>query len=159
MHSFQPPLGEKLYHWNAGADATITPDYVQLTPATQGSTGIFWNTKKANMMMWEAVFDFQLAGRTDMGGDGFAFWYTDQMGLVGPVYGSSDYWNGLGVFFDTYDNDREDENPLISVCINDGTQSYDNERDGAANALGSCSFKIRIPKKEFLLKFGLCRVI
>lgn len=143
MHSFQPPLGEKLFHWNTGADASLTPDYVQLTPATQGSTGIFWNTKKANMMMWEAVFDFQLAGRTDMGGDGFAFWYTDQMGLVGPVYGSNDYWNGLGVFFDTYDNDREDENPLISVCINDGTQSYDNERDGAANALGSCSFKIR----------------
>jgi len=143
MHSFKPPLADKLYFWEPGADAVITPAFVQLTPATQGSTGFIWNKKKANMKDWEAVFEFKLAGRKDMGGDGFAFWYTDQVGMVGPVYGSSDFWTGLAIFFDTYDNDREMATPLISVSLNDGTQSYDPERDGATDALGTCSFKIR----------------
>ena len=28
-------------------------------------------------------------------------------GLTGPVFGSRDKWNGLGVFFDSFDNDAQ----------------------------------------------------
>lgn len=145
MHSFKPPFPEdkKLYFWEQGAGTQITPEYIQLTPAKQGSTGVIWNKKKANMQDWEVLFQFKLKGRPDMGGDGFAFWYTDKVGLIGPVYGSSDYWTGLGVFFDTFNNDGKEETPLISLCVNDGTQSFLPDQDGAANALAFCSFKIR----------------
>lgn len=143
MHSFKPPFQNKLFFWEAGAGTTITNEYVQLTPAKQGSTGFIWNKKKANMQDWEVVFEFKLKGRPDMGGDGFAFWYTDKVGLIGPVYGSSDFWTGLGVFFDTFNNDGKDESPLISLCLNDGTQTYLLDRDGAGNALATCGFKIR----------------
>lgn len=28
-------------------------------------------------------------------------------GLTGPVFGARDRWNGLGVFFDSFDNDGQ----------------------------------------------------
>lgn len=32
-------------------------------------------------------------------------WFTSEQGLDGPVYGAADTWNGIGVFFDSFDND------------------------------------------------------
>lgn len=32
-------------------------------------------------------------------------WFTAEQGLDGPVYGAADQWNGVGVFFDSFDND------------------------------------------------------
>lgn len=34
-----------------------------------------------------------------------AVWYTENQGLEGPVFGSADMWNGVGIFFDSFDND------------------------------------------------------
>ena len=34
-----------------------------------------------------------------------AVWYTENQGLDGPVFGSADLWNGVGIFFDSFDND------------------------------------------------------
>lgn len=34
-----------------------------------------------------------------------AVWFTAEQGLDGPVYGAADQWNGIGVFFDSFDND------------------------------------------------------
>ena len=39
--------------------------------------------------------------------------YTATKGFEGPVFGSSDKWNGLGVFFDSFDNDNKHNNPYI----------------------------------------------
>lgn len=37
-----------------------------------------------------------------------AFWYTmESEGMTGPVFGSRDNWKGLGVFFDSFDNDAK----------------------------------------------------
>ncbi len=34
-----------------------------------------------------------------------ALWFTAGQGLEGPVYGAADQWNGVGIFFDSFDND------------------------------------------------------
>lgn len=34
-----------------------------------------------------------------------AVWFTSSQGLDGPVYGAADQWNGVGIFFDSFDND------------------------------------------------------
>lgn len=34
-----------------------------------------------------------------------AIWFTTAQGLDGPVYGAADNWNGIGIFFDSFDND------------------------------------------------------
>ena len=45
----------------------------------------------------------------------YFFRYTATKGFEGPVFGSSDKWNGLGVFFDSFDNDNKHNNPYIMV--------------------------------------------
>ena len=71
---------------------------------------------------------FRVNGRGRIGADGLAFWYTTQPGVEGPVFGSSDKWNGFGLFFDSFDNDNKRNNPYIMGMVNDGTLVYDHEQ-------------------------------
>lgn len=36
-----------------------------------------------------------------------AVWFTEEQGLDGPVFGAADKWNGVGIFFDSFDNDAK----------------------------------------------------
>lgn len=36
-----------------------------------------------------------------------ALWFTENPGSLGPVFGSADKWKGLGIFFDSFDNDGQ----------------------------------------------------
>lgn len=46
----------------------------------------------------------------------------------GDVFGSSDKWFGLGVFFDSFDNDNKHNNPYIMAVLNDGTKKFDHQK-------------------------------
>ena len=54
------------------------------------------------------------------------------------MYGSSDQWIGLGVFFDSFDNDNKHNNPYISAMVNDGSKNYDHQNDGSTQQLAGC---------------------
>ena len=43
---------------------------------------------------------------------------------TGHVYGSVDRWIGLGLFFDSFDNDNKHNNPYIMAMTNDGTKNF-----------------------------------
>ena len=47
--------------------------------------------------------------------------------MHGSVFGSMDNWKGLGLFFDSYDNDGKKNNPYISVLVNNGSISYSHD--------------------------------
>lgn len=48
---------------------------------------------------------FKVHGKgKDLFGDGFVIWYTKDRMQPGPVFGSKDYFHGLGVILDTYSN-------------------------------------------------------
>ena len=49
-----------------------------------------------------------------VGGDGFAIWLVKEQAQLGPVFGSQPVWDGLGIIFDTYDNDGRVRS---KVCI------------------------------------------
>lgn len=52
-------------------------------------------------------FEFKVDGQaTNTYGDGLAMWLTDERAQSGPVFGSKDYFTGLGIFFDTFANAR-----------------------------------------------------
>lgn len=58
-----------------------------------------------------------------------AFWYTQNKGSYdGDVFGSSDQWVGLGIFFDSFDNDNKHNNPYIMAVLNDGTKKFDHQK-------------------------------
>ena len=54
------------------------------------------------------------------------------------MYGSNDQWIGLGVFFDSFDNDNKHNNPYISAMTNDGSKIYDHQNDGVTQQLAGC---------------------
>eukprot|EP00472_Partenskyella_glossopodia_P007143 CAMPEP_0197524346 /NCGR_PEP_ID=MMETSP1318-20131121/9040_1 /TAXON_ID=552666 /ORGANISM="Partenskyella glossopodia, Strain RCC365" /LENGTH=477 /DNA_ID=CAMNT_0043077283 /DNA_START=36 /DNA_END=1469 /DNA_ORIENTATION=+ len=144
QHSFMGPYHPNgIPFWKHGAGANINESYVRLTPARQSRTGFHWNVIPSKMTDWQVEFDFKIEGAKMLGGDGFAFWYTSTPEVLGMVYGAADYWKGLGIFFDTYDNDAAGQTPLISAVVNDGTIKYDSASDGATQALGKCSYQIR----------------
>jgi mannose-binding lectin 2 len=70
------------------------------------------------MRNWEVQVQFHVhgSGKT-LFGDGFAMWYTKDRSELGPVFGSRDYFTGLGVFFDTYSN-HNGEHSVSSQGVN-----------------------------------------
>jgi lectin, mannose-binding 2 len=67
-------------------------------------------------------------------------WLTKQRATTGPVFGSVDRFEGLGIFFDTYKNNRPGVTfPYVMAMMGDGQTAYDQEHDGKANELAGCS--------------------
>lgn len=77
-------------------------------------------------------------------------WYAKERMIVGNVFGSKDLFSGLAIIVDTYSNHNGPHNhqhPYISAMVNNGTLSYDHDRDGTHTQLAGCEAKFR--KAEF----------
>ncbi|KAI9788322.1 MAG: Vesicular integral-membrane protein VIP36 [Piccolia ochrophora] len=69
-----------------------------------------------------------------------AMWLTKQRGTEGPVFGSADKFEGLGIFIDTYKNNRPGVVfPYVMAMVGDGQTTYDSASDGQANEVAGCS--------------------
>ena len=69
-----------------------------------------------------------------------AMWLTKQRAQGGNVFGSTDKFEGLAIFIDTYKNDRPGiVFPYIMAMLGDGNTAYDKEHDGKSNELAGCS--------------------
>uniref|UniRef100_A0A8C6KC61 Lectin, mannose-binding, 1 n=1 Tax=Nothobranchius furzeri TaxID=105023 RepID=A0A8C6KC61_NOTFU len=124
--------------WIHSGNAIPSADQVRITPSLRSQRGSVWTKNKINFENWEAEVTFRVSGRGRMGADGLAVWFTTEQGLDGPVYGAADQWNGVGVFFDSFDNDGKKNNPAILVVGNNGKLVYDHQNDGSTQALGTC---------------------
>lgn len=72
-------------------------------------------------------------------------WLTKQRAQPGPVFGHADNFEGLGIFVDTYKNNRPGTVfPYIMAMNGDGKTSYDKDNDGKANEVAGCSVRVRI---------------
>ncbi|KRZ05572.1 Protein ERGIC-53 [Trichinella zimbabwensis] len=149
-HSFYRPRlalpDGRVPFWEIQKDAIASSEMLRLVPSVRGMSGAAWNTKPmVEASYWSVEITFRIHGQGRFGGDGMAFWYTAFKGQKGPVFGSNDYWNGLGIFFDTYDNDGQasNDNPYVMAVINDGTKSFDHANDGRSVARGGCQINYR----------------
>ena len=107
---------------------------------------------------WEIEVEFKISGKNQLYGDGFAMWITRQRATPGPVFGGPDKFEGLGVFVDTYKNNRPGVVfPYVMAMHGDGQTSYDKNNDGKDTELAGCSARgIRhsnIPTKMRLTYF------
>lgn len=119
-------------------DAIASEESVRITPSLRSQKGMIWSRLVTAFDWWEVEIQFRVTGRGRIGADGLAFWYTATKGFEGPVFGSSDRWNGLGLFFDSFDNDNKHNNPYIMAMVNDGTKAYDHQKDGSTQQLAGC---------------------
>jgi len=142
-YSFKPPyLAQKdgsVPFWEYGGNAIASAENVRVAPSLRSQKGAIWTKMKTNFEWWEADIIFRVTGRGRIGADGLAFWYTESKGAYdGQVFGSSDKWVGLGIIFDSFDNDNKHNNPYIMAVVNDGTREFDHQNDGATQLLAGC---------------------
>ncbi|KAK0175762.1 hypothetical protein PV327_009488 [Microctonus hyperodae] len=142
-YSFKPPyLAQKdgtVPFWEYGGNAIASSENVRVAPSLRSQKGAIWTKQPLNFEWWEIDLVFRVTGRGRIGADGLAFWYTAAKGAYdGTVFGSSDMWNGLGIFFDSFDNDNKHNNPYIMAVLNDGTKVFDHTNDGTTQLLAGC---------------------
>ncbi|KAF7268601.1 lectin, mannose binding protein ergic53 [Rhynchophorus ferrugineus] len=142
-YSFKPPyLAQKdgsVPFWEYGGNAIASSESVRLAPSLRSQKGAIWTKNPVNFDSWEVDIAFRISGRGRIGADGMAFWYTQNKGAYdGEAFGSSDQWTGLGIFFDSFDNDNKHNNPYIFSIVNDGSVKFYHQDDGSTQQLAGC---------------------
>ncbi|KAL3092372.1 hypothetical protein niasHS_007581 [Heterodera schachtii] len=153
-HTFVKPYqyaDSDLPFWDIIGNAILTPQYIRLTSDLQSLSGGLWNKMPNTARDWEFIVSFRVHGSTgSLFGDGMAIWYVQDPDTLGPVFGSKDYFRGLGIFIDTYSNHNgphQHSHPYISAMVSNGSLHYDHDVDGTHTQLGGehtgCEAKIR----------------
>ncbi|KAF4313724.1 Legume-like lectin [Botryosphaeria dothidea] len=162
-HSLQPPYldSDMQSRWfDFGGDTVVRTDkYIRLSADKGSRAGWLFSRVPLTATNWEIEFEFKIHGQGNLYGDGMALWLTKQRAQQGPVFGSVDSFEGLGIFFDTYKNNRPGVVfPYVMAMLGDGQTSYDKNTDGKAQELAGCSARgIRnaaIPTKARLTYFA-----
>merc|ERR1719440_554597 len=155
-----PFTGQRqIANWDLGGTATAHRSFVRLTAESQGSKGWMTSHQPLTMPEWSAMLELRASGASPhLYGDGLAIWLTKAADHVeGPVFGREDRWNGLGIFFDTFqnvDHSHHHKHPYIYAMVNDGTKIYvpdaeTNADDRSKQALpgahenSGCSYEFR----------------
>ncbi|KIR33941.1 lectin, mannose-binding 2 [Cryptococcus deuterogattii 99/473] len=132
--------------WDFGGDAIInTNKHVRLTQDKPSQAGWLWARMPLSVSNWQIDVEFKVDGKANnIFGDGWAFWVTSDRAKQGPVFGSVDWFKGIGIFFDTYANSKHAYTfPRVSAMLGDGKTSYDHDRDNEGNEIGGCSENFR----------------
>lgn len=139
----QPYLDSDLQsRWfDFGGSTVIRADqYIRLTGNYPSEAGWLFSRVPLTATNWEVEFEFKIHGSGTLFGDGMAFWVTKSRVEEGPVFGMRDEFEGLGIFFDTYKNNRPGVVfPYVMAMVGDGKTKYDQGNDGKANELAGCS--------------------
>ena len=108
--------------WKVDGSASVDDSGLHFRPQSTKSAGHVWSTlvreseiftlshgpQPVMMTSWEVLLEFNQHGDAPLStGEGLAFWHVSHptFGTNGPVYGHSDQFAGLGIFFDSYDAD------------------------------------------------------
>jgi hypothetical protein len=137
QHSFKAPFsnvnsftGMRLIdNWELGGSAVAHNGFVRLTAEKQSQKGWIWNRHPLTATDWSLTMELRATGESQyLFGDGVAIWLTSRYDVIeGPVFGREDYWKGLGIFFDTFQNvdqQHHHKHPYIYAMLNDGTKHY-----------------------------------
>ncbi|KAI6955310.1 putative lectin family integral membrane protein, partial [Hortaea werneckii] len=143
-HSLQQPYldSDMQSRWfDFGGTTVVRADqYIRLTSQQPSQSGWIFSRVPLTATNWEIEVEFKIHGTGNLFGDGMAMWVTKDRAEQGPVFGMKDQFEGLGLFFDTYKNNRPGVVfPYVMAMVGDGQTSYDQGSDGKANELAGCS--------------------
>ncbi|KAH6568770.1 hypothetical protein BASA50_003078 [Batrachochytrium salamandrivorans] len=149
-----PYLEESLSNprWDFGGDAMMEVNrYIRLTTDAQSQSGWLWTKTPLFLTSWLVEFQFKVSYEGGISGDGFAFWVTKGHAEEGPVFGSKDKFEGLGVFFDTYANSKvKHVFPYVMAMVGDGKKEYGHDFDGNNEEIGGCHAEFR--NRDFITR-------
>ncbi|KAF2768618.1 hypothetical protein EJ03DRAFT_294392 [Teratosphaeria nubilosa] len=143
-HTVAPPYVENDLEnrwFDYGGDVVVRVDqYIRLASQQPSQAGWLWSRVPLTATNWEIEIEFKIHGTGNLYGDGMAMWVTKESRAKGNVFGFKDQFEGLGLFFDTYKNNRPGTVfPYVMAMLGDGNTSYDKANDGKANELAGCS--------------------
>ncbi|KAK7208337.1 legume-like lectin family-domain-containing protein [Myxozyma melibiosi] len=156
--SLQTPFLHDSLHsrWYDFGGHTIvrTDQYVRLTSDRPGQTGYLSSRLPLTAINFEIIFEFKISGKGNLYGDGMAIWLTKDRSVLGPVFGGPDNFEGIGIFIDTYKNNRPGVTfPYVMAMYGDGHTSYSKADDGKSNELAGCSARgLHNPNHETRMK-------
>ncbi|KAF8768028.1 Heat shock 70 kDa protein 12A like protein [Argiope bruennichi] len=145
---YQAGVGHLMY-WDLTGSSQLAETAIRLTPDEPYKQGAIWNNYPMMSNDWEYHIQFHIHGKgVHLNGDGIAFWYVKDALHAGPVYGSKDYWSGLGIFIDTFENARRfhinnHRHPYLSAVVNNGSFPYYHNEHGTAGQIGGCHLQAR----------------
>jgi len=151
-HSLHPPhlrnsvSAEDIPFWSYSGATVVTDNYIRLTPDKQSSIGMLWNTEPLDLPAWEIVMGFRVHSKAGFGADGMALWIVDDIPKEkGGLFGHPHEFHGVGVVFDTYDNDRYRDNPAVHVLYNGvgERKEFNTQSDFRGQSSGNCYFDFR----------------
>ncbi|TKX27306.1 legume-like lectin family protein [Elsinoe australis] len=124
-----------------GGDTIIRADrYVRLASDHPSQNGWIFSRVPLTATNWEIEMEFSIHGKNNLFGDGMGMFLTRQRAQQGTVFGFQDRFEGLGIFIDTYKNNRPGVIfPYVMAMLGDGNTPYDKDNDGKANELAGCS--------------------
>lgn len=128
-----------LRSWMWAGSTKLEKDHIGLVPALPDRRGALWNRVAVPSPGWELELDFRVTGAdAPQSGEGLALWLTrdqpDPHDMLGPLFGSRLSFRGIGIFFDSFDDDEDGNSPSISVMVSDGHQLYDKARPPPARS-------------------------
>ena len=126
-------------NWESSGSANVGRSSVVLTEDEQNQAGTFWSRQLYVAPEWELEMSFRVFGAGEVGADGFALWFTRdgkdegsrEAGDKGShdavdAFGHQNRWRGLGLFFDSYDNDNFAEHTVGVSGLKVGTKGAPN---------------------------------
>ncbi|GFV21946.1 VIP36-like protein [Trichonephila clavipes] len=136
-----------LAHWDLSGTAHLAETAIRLTPDEASAQGAIWNNYPLMSNDWEFHIQFHIHGKgVHLNGNGMAFWYAKEPLTPGHVFGSKDYFSGLGIFIDTVENAAAPHNhrhPYLSAVVNNGSFPYHHDEQGTAGQIGGCHLQAR----------------
>ena len=136
-------------HWSFGLSSVVTDDLVRLTANKQSREGYLWNDVPVQLKSWTAYLGFRVHSTHALGGDALALWIVERPQTGGgPVVGTrSAGFRGVGIIFDSFDNDQQRDNPSVAILSkvdSPATETeFDPQTDYADSRVASCSFDFR----------------
>ncbi|XP_059036354.1 protein ERGIC-53-like isoform X1 [Mustela lutreola] len=134
--------GAGIPFWSHHGDAMLGPEEVRLVPSMQNRSGAVWSRVPVLFSAWEVEVQMRVTGPRHRGARGVAVWYTRDRGQIGSVPEGPTSWDGIGILFDSSDEDTQNS-PAIRVLASDGHTRYEARGDGAGSELGTCRWDFR----------------
>ena len=116
--------------WTVASGSSVVGNTLQLTTNATNQSGYVYYSTPVNLAacsQFTATFDFQVTNSSSPPADGIAFWYISNPPsafIAGGGIGLPTNPNGLVFIMDTYDNDANNNNPLLSLRYMNGTFNY-----------------------------------
>jgi hypothetical protein len=138
------PGNLRMSDWNLQGNTVVrNTEFIRLTSDSQHQVGSMFSKSAIDAESFELELTFHVSARKSttggLVGDGLAIWLIDEPSPIGDVFGAQNFFNGLGIFIDTYKNGKRGQFPYVNIMLGDGKTKYDKAVDGYDTRLAGCS--------------------